>query len=101
MAEYMLSLSGIQDPEMPDGTTGFAMALARNNTKLVELLLSYYHKNPSARSDERERDTLLSEYAIMELEKNNSQMKSVLKKSLKDLGHVRKITALKRPRCKK
>ena len=99
MAEYMLSLPEIQDPEMPDGTTGFAMALARNNTKLVEVIFSYYHKNPQSRADERQRDIRIAEEAILELYEE-SQMKSVLEKSLKDLGHVRKDSAPRRPKCK-
>ena len=53
MAEYMISLPGIWDPEMPDGTTGFAMALARDNAKLVEILLAYYQNYPGRRTDER------------------------------------------------
>ena len=37
----MLSIPGIKDPEMPDETNGFDMALARNNTKVIERLISY------------------------------------------------------------
>ena len=100
MAEYMLSLQGILDPEMQDGTTGFAMALARNNTKLVELLFSYYHNNPQRRVDERQRDIRIAEQAILELDEE-SQMKSVLVKSLNDLGHEGKVTLPQGFRCKK
>ena len=96
----MLSLPGIRDTEMQDGTTGFAMALARDNTKLVKLLLSYYHKNPHKRADERQRDIRIAEDAILELD-GDSPMKSVLKKVLKDLGHARKVRAPQKPRCQK
>ena len=96
----MLSLPEIQDPEMPDGTTGFAMALARNNTKLVKVLFAHYHKNPQSRADERKRDIRIAEEAIFELDEG-SQMKSVLEKSLKDLGHEGKVTPPQRLKCKK
>ena len=68
MVEYMLSLPGILDPEMPDGTTGFAMALARDNATLVEILLAYYQKYPEGRAGERERDIRIAEEAILELD---------------------------------
>ena len=39
MARYMLSCADISDPETEDGTTGLTMALARDDTDLVEALL--------------------------------------------------------------
>ena len=98
MAKYMLSLPGILDPEMPDGTTGFAMALARDNAKLVEVMLAYYLKNPQNRADERQRDIRIAEDAILELGED-SPMKSVLEKALEDLGHARRDRAPRKPRC--
>ena len=100
MAEYMLTLPGMMDPEMPDGTMGFAMALARENAKLVELILAYYHKNPQNRRDERERDIRIAEDAVLELEEN-SPMRSVLEKMLRILGHERRVRASRKPRCRK
>ena len=39
MAEYMLSMTGIQDPTMEDGTSAFSMVLARRDLKLIRLFL--------------------------------------------------------------
>ena len=89
MAEYMLSLPGIWDPEMPDGTTGFAMALARDNAKLVEIMLAYYQKYPEGRADEKKRDIRIAENAILELDEE-SEVKIVLEKALNAMGHVRR-----------
>ena len=77
MAEYMLSLPGIGDPEMPDGTTGFAMALARDNAKLVEILLAYYQKYPEGRAEERRRDIRIAEEAIENVAKYVWSIQSV------------------------
>ena len=100
MAEYMLSLPGILDPEMPDGTTGFAMALARDNAKLVEIMLAYYQNYPEGRAGERERDNGIAEEAILELD-DKSQVKAVLKKGLSAMGHIMRGPAPRKPRCKK
>ena len=100
MVEYMLSLPGILDPEMPDGTTGFAMALARDNARLVEILLAYYQKYPEGRSDERNRDIRIAEEAILELDEE-SEVKIVLKKALSAMGHIMRGPAPRKPRCKK
>lgn len=40
MAEYILSLPGVQDHVMGDGTTAFSMALARRDCALIDLFLS-------------------------------------------------------------
>ena len=100
MIEYMLSLPGIRDTEMPDGTTGFAMALARNNAKLVDILLAYYQKYPEGRADERKRDIRIAEEAILELD-DKSEVKNVLKKALSAIGHIMRGPAPQKPRCKK
>ena len=100
MVEYMLSLPGILDPEMPDGTTGFAMALARDNARLVEILLAYYQKYPEGRADERKRDIRIAEEAIMELD-DKSEVKIVLKKALCAMGHIMRGPAPRKQRCKK
>ena len=100
MAKYMLSLPEICDPEMPDGTTGFSMALARGNAKLVEILLSYYQKYPERREEERMRDIQIAEDAIQELDKN-SPMTCVLKKELNNLKSARKAPSPMKSRCKK
>ena len=99
MAEYMLSLPGIGDPEMPDGTTGFSLALARDNAKLVELLFSYYQKYPEERVEERKRDIRIAEEAILELD-DKSEVKTVLKKALSAMGLIMREPATRKPRCK-
>ena len=98
MAEFMLSLPEICDPEMSDGTTGFSMALARGNAKLVEILLSYYHKHPERRVEERKRDIQIAQEAIMELD-HQSPMKSVMEKGLEYLEHARKAPRPQKPKC--
>ena len=100
MVEFMLSLPEIFDPEMPDGTTGFSMALARDNPKLVELLLSYYQKYTVGRIEEKKRDIRIAEDAIMELD-HLSPMKSVLEKGLEDFEHARKAPRPQKPKCKR
>ena len=100
MAEYMLSLPGIWDPEMPDGTTGFAMALARDNARLVEILLAYYQKYPEGRAGERERDIRIAEEATLELD-NKSEVNTILKGALSDMGHIIRKPASRKPRCKR
>ena len=49
--------------------------------------------------NERQRDIQIAEDAILELDER-SPMRSVLKKALNDLGHVRKVCAPQKPRCK-
>ena len=100
MTQYLLSLPGIWDPEMPDGTTGFAMALARENAKLVDILLAYYQNYPEGRVAERKRDIRIAEDAILELDEE-SEVKAVLKKALSAMGHIMTGPAPLKPRCKK
>ena len=69
---------------MEDGSTGFSTALAKNNCRLIEVLLGFYRNNPDKRPDERERDTLLAMDAIKELEKN-SEVIETLKSALSGL----------------
>ena len=100
MVEYMLSLPGILDPEMPDGTTGFAMALARDNARLVEILLAYYQNSPEERADERKRDIQIAVEAILELD-DKSEVKTVLKKARSAMGHITREPPPRKQRCKK
>ena len=100
MAEFMLSLPEICDPEMPDGTTAFSMALARGNAKLVESLLSYYHKHPERRVEERKRDIQIAENAIQELDKS-SPITCVLEKAMDNLKSERRAPSPIKSKCKK
>ena len=45
MVRYMLSLPGIKDVVIEDGTTGFVMALATQNTELIGMLMASDHQN--------------------------------------------------------
>ena len=45
MVEYLLGLPGIIDPRMGDGTTALAVALARQDVKLLDVL--FFSKHPS------------------------------------------------------
>lgn len=40
MVNYMLAQPGIRDVKMEDGTTAFVMALSRQDSRLVEVLLT-------------------------------------------------------------
>ena len=45
MVEYLLTLPGICDPIMEDGTTAFTMALARSDNSMMEILLDSNHES--------------------------------------------------------
>ena len=45
MVKYMLTLPGIMDEKLADGTTAFVMALAGENIELIRILLYSPHKN--------------------------------------------------------
>ena len=72
LSEYMLSLPGIQDPAMDDGTTAFSMALARCDLKLIGLFLSL--KIPSDIDHHR-----LAKEALLELGRYPSEFGSKLR----------------------
>ena len=72
MVEYLIKLPGIHDPEMDDGTTGFAMALARNDTELIKILMESDHPSDI-------NPIQLSRYAIKELEREHENCSAVLK----------------------
>ena len=40
MVEYLLSLPGIQDVKMEDGTTAFAMALGRRDLEMIKAFMN-------------------------------------------------------------
>ena len=40
MVNYMLALPGVRDVKMEDGTTSFVMALSRQDSRLVEIILT-------------------------------------------------------------
>ena len=73
MLNYMLSLPGIRDPKMEDGTNSFAMALAQRSRSLVRSMLS---SSLPSRADQE----ALARAAILELDKEKSD--SGLKREL-------------------
>ena len=83
MARYLLSLPGICDPKMEDGTNAFVMSLSRKDVELIEVLLS-----SEIQSDIDTKE--LAKRAVMELNKNaddsNTKVKDVLTNVLKDLN---------------
>ena len=79
LAEYMLSLPGVQDPAMGDGTTAFSMALARRDFALINLFLS-----SKIQSDINHHE--LAKEAILELDrghfKHGNELRDILSSRL-------------------
>ena len=91
MVEYMLSLPGIHDPTMDDGTTAFSMALARKDLHLIRVLLASKHHS--------DIDSIgLAKRAVLELNRDSSSSNSNLRRELvNDLRqhnvlHIREAT---------
>ena len=86
MVKYLTNLHNLRDPIVNDGTTGFAMALARQDLDLIKILLASNHPcdvNP----------TKLAKRAVLELdmswrypEKDYGQLKKELVNALKELN---------------
>ena len=96
MLRYMLSLPGVRDLVMEDGTTGFSTALAAKNCDLIKELLGFYARNPSLRIDERERDVALARDAILE-PKFNYELKQTLERALSQLPQPTRVIERPRP----
>ena len=64
MVKYMVSLPGVGDPKMDDGTTAFAIALAKGDLHLIRVLLA-----SKLQSDIEHRG--LATRAILELEEDH------------------------------
>lgn len=65
MMQYLTGFEGINDPLMEDGTTAFAMALAKRDLDLIRLLLASGHPcdiDPK----------MMAKRAILELDKNGT-----------------------------
>ena len=88
MAKYMLSVPGILDPEMHDGTTAFSMALSRGNCDLIEGLFGFYRKNLQKRPEERERDVGLAREALTE-PNIKEEVKQVLEEAVGFLPRIK------------
>ena len=82
MVRYLLSLPGICDPKMEDGTNAFVMSLSRRDVELIKVLLSSEIPNDI---DPKE----LGRRAVLELNKSsdvgNVKVKEVLSNTLKQL----------------
>ena len=75
MVKYIISLPGVGDPKMDDGTTAFAIALARKDLHLISILLAH-----TLQSDIEHRD--LSMRVILELDRSQDMINSELRKEL-------------------
>ena len=75
MLKYLLGLAGISDPVMADGTTGFAMALARQDSDMVRDMLA--NKIPSP-IDQLQ----LSRSALLELDSGSGVENARLRQEL-------------------
>ena len=71
----MLSLPGIHDPKMDDGTTAFAMALARKDLDLIRVLMASNHP-----SDIDPRG--LAERAVLEMDRDPRCSDPILRREL-------------------
>ena len=82
MVRYLLSLPGICDPKMEDGTTAFVMSLSRKDVELIEVLLRSEIKSEV---DPKE----LARRAVFEMNRvpneENAEVKEVLTNTLKYL----------------
>ena len=73
MIKYLLSLPGIEDPVMTDGTTAFSMALGKGHCDLIKELLKF----------KRTGDIELAKYALLEPRINeNVEVKQVLEEAI-------------------
>ena len=71
MANYMLHFPAISDPETDDGTTGFAMALARDDFNLAAELF----KTSNKPEGEIRRDIKLANDALLEMNRESKMAK--------------------------
>ena len=82
MVRYMLSLPGICDLKMEDGTTAFVMSLSRKDVELIEILLSSEIKSELNPKE-------LGKRAVLEMhnrrDEKNANVKEVLSNTLKHL----------------
>ena len=75
MVRYLLSLPGICDVKMEDGTTAFVMSLARKDVELMKLLL-----NSAIKSELEPRD--LVQRAVMALNRSPDERNANVMKVL-------------------
>ena len=82
MVRYLLSVPGMCDPKMEDGTNAFVMALSRRDIELIEVLIS--SEIPSDIDPK-----WLGKRAVLEMNRSadvkNAKVKEVLSNTLKQL----------------
>ena len=82
MVMYLLSLPGMCDPKMEDGTNAFVMSLSRRDVELIEMLLS-----SEIESDIDTKE--LGKRAVLEINRStdvkNANVKEALSNTLKQL----------------
>ena len=75
MVGYLAKLPGIHDPKMEDGSTAFAIALARRDIVVLIILMAFH-----IRSDIDHQH--LTQRAILELKRNPQDCTNLLKEVL-------------------
>ena len=98
MLGYLLGLTGISDPMMADGTTGFAMALARQDSDMVRDMLANKISSPIDQLQ-------LSKSAVFELDSglrvSNSRLRQELVNGLERNNILHKETSSSRQKIDK
>ena len=72
MVKYLLSLAGIQDTKMDDGTTAFSMALGRGDLEMIKVFMDSEHQSEINPIE-------LAKRAVMELDRDPENKRSNLR----------------------
>ena len=75
MVKYLLSLPGIKDIKMDDGTTAFSMALGRKDLEMIRVFLNKEHQSDIDPIE-------LAKRAVMELDRDTENERSDLRNEL-------------------
>ena len=75
MVKYLLSLPGIKDIKMDDGTTAFSMALGRKDLEMIKVFLNTEHQSDIDPIE-------LAKRAVMELDRDTENERSDLRNEL-------------------
>ena len=82
MVRYLLSVTGMCDPKMEDGTNAFVMSLSRRDAELIEMILS---SEIQSEIDPKK----LGKRAVLEMNRSadvkNAKVKEALSNTLKQL----------------
>ena len=75
MVRYLLSLPGIKDVQMDDGTTAFSMALGRGDLQMIRVFLKSEHQSDIDPIE-------LAKRAVIELDRDPEHKRSYLRNEL-------------------